>query len=91
MAQQLRCGAERVLICGANGDAPRFAVQAGMPLSIRLAIAVSAGVAAGVFAAPSLPDRLPWIVVLAGVTAIAAHARNRKDLAQWPTLVALPC
>ena len=60
-----------------------------MPLSIRLAIAVSAGVAAGVFAAQSLADWLPWIVVLAGATAIAAHARSRKDLAQWPTLVAV--
>ena len=60
-----------------------------MPLSIRLAIAVSAGVAAGVFAASSLADRLPWIVGLAGFTAIAAHSRNRQDLAQWPSLVAL--
>ncbi|MDO8681648.1 MAG: DNA internalization-related competence protein ComEC/Rec2 [Acidobacteriota bacterium] len=60
-----------------------------MPLSLNLAIAVSAGVAAGVFLDPSLTTLSPWVVVAAMLIAVAAYSRNRADLARWPALIAL--
>jgi competence protein ComEC len=60
-----------------------------MPLSVSLATAVSAGVAAGVFLDPSLAMLAPWIVVAAALVALAAFSRRRADLGKWPALIAL--
>src|SRR5688572_8162688 len=60
-----------------------------MLLSLQLAIAVSAGVAAGVFLdpAPLWPAR--WVVVLAGVAAFGCAARGYRTCATRALLVAL--
>ncbi len=60
-----------------------------MSLSLSLAIAVSAGVAAGVFMDPSLATVAPWIVVAAAIGALAAFSRSRTELIKWPVLIAL--
>src|SRR5687767_3322258 len=56
-----------------------------MPLSLLLAIAVSAGVATGVFLDPTLVWPARWIVVVSGITAFgcAAHGRRRYATRAW--------
>ncbi len=49
-----------------------------MPLSLLIAVAVAAGMAAGVFLDPSFTPVVPWVIVAAGGTAIAAAS------AGWP-------
>ena len=60
-----------------------------MPLSLNLAVAVSAGVAAGVFLDPDRAGWAPWIAAAAALLTPAAYARHQIDLAGWSALVAL--
>ncbi|OFW42201.1 MAG: DNA internalization-related competence protein ComEC/Rec2 [Acidobacteria bacterium RIFCSPLOWO2_12_FULL_67_14b] len=60
-----------------------------MPLSIRLALTVSAGVAAGVFLDSRVLVPVPWIIAAGGLTALAARGRGRARVAWAAALVAL--
>ena len=60
-----------------------------MPLSFNLAVAVSAGVAAGVFLDPDRAGWAPWLAVAAALVALAAHCRNHAGVGRWSALVAV--
>src|SRR5574341_1796262 len=52
-----------------------------MSLSLLLALAVSSGVAAGVFLDPNLLWFVPWIVATCGVTSFVCAARGYRSFA----------
>src|SRR4051812_22385756 len=60
-----------------------------MPLSLWIAIAISAGVASGVFLDPAFAGFARWTIAMCGTAAFLLAARGWRYAARWPCYIAL--